>query len=159
VRRSGLKRILGFALVAAGVAGGLALALELGLIAGRIHLPKRMVLQARIPGSHSAVELWERPGPYIGLSREYETWFVVRSAQDVNWYLIDDRYITFTDVTVFVSSDSSKVRVEVTEIGKHLDSHMIAKYDFARKEFRAESSEPSVRDTRGWEVLAAAHIH
>ncbi len=139
------------------VAGAIALALAFALITGQISLPKRMVLQARIPHSSEAIELWERPDSYLGIFREYETWLVVRTPQETTWHLIDAQYVTFTDVTLYVSSDLKRVRVEVTGIRRRKDSHMIAEYDFAHKSFRAED-EPSVRGKKGWTVLAARHV-
>jgi len=117
----------------------------------------RKVLSTPVPGSRHVIELWEKPYWLFGQGYEYETWLVVRSDDGgESRYLIDEQYITFREVTILLSSDGNRIRVETD--GAAAVPHMIAEYDFADSRFRA-ASEPTVRNTQGWVVLAEERIH
>jgi hypothetical protein len=148
------RRILRAASTTLPLAVGLALALWLLLVTGAVRLPRRMVLRATVPHSRYTVELWERPGLDF-IAWEYETWLVVRSDKGARWFLIDDEYITFTDTALLFSSALDTVRAEVTG---DAGAHMVAEYGLKRQQFRAEGG-PSVRNSKGWTLLAAAHVH
>jgi hypothetical protein len=154
IRLTNSRRVLRVASIALPLIVALTLALWVGLVTGEIRLPRKMVLRATVPHSPYAVELWERPSLDF-IAWEYETWLVVQSDKGARWHAIDDEYITFTDTALLFSSALDMVRVEVTG---DAGAHMVAEYDLKRQRFRAES-EPSVRNSKGWTLLAAAHIH
>jgi hypothetical protein len=154
IRLTNSRRVLRAASITLPPAAALALALWLLLVTGAVRLPRRMVLRATVPHSAYTVELWERPSLDF-IAWEYETWLVVRSDNGARWYPIDDKYITFTDTALVFSSALDTVRVEVTG---DAGAHMVAEYDLKHQQFQAES-QPTVRNRKGWTVLAAAHIH
>jgi len=117
---------------------------------------RRQVLSAEVPDSGYVVELWEEPYWHFGFGYEFETWLVARPpGGGERWHVIDPQYITFRHVVVLLSADPCKVRVETS--GRTDATHMIAEYDVCTEEFRAES-EPTVRGTEGWTVLAEEYV-
>ena len=115
----------------------------------------RQALSAEVPGSGYVIELWEKPDR-SSFGYEFETWLVARPpGGGERWHVIDPQYITFRQVVVLLSADRCKVRVETS--GRTDATHMIAEYDVCTEEFRAES-EPTVRGTEGWTVLADEHV-
>jgi hypothetical protein len=154
MRHATRRRILKAASITLAVAASLTLALWLLLVTGAVRLPRTMVLRATVPHSRYTAELWERPSLDF-IAWEYETWLVVRSDKGARWHLIDDKYITFTDTALLFSSALDMVRVEVTG---DAGARAVAEYDLKHQRFRAEG-EPSVRNRKGWVVLAAAHVH
>ena len=115
------------------------------------------VLTILIPNARATIELWEKPYFDIPiLAVEYTTWLRVLSAngQD-NWHVMDEQYITFRVISVFLSTDDRRVRIETN--GEMGESHMIAEYDLVAETF-VSKSEPSVRNKGGWTLMIERKI-
>jgi hypothetical protein len=110
------------------------------------------VLTVVIPKSNGTIELWEKPEiDFLSLSLEYTTWLAVRSnSGNYKWYIIDEQYITFRKISVFLSDDQQLVRIETN--GESEETHMIAEYNFKKESFVARS-EKTVRNEKGWFLL------
>jgi hypothetical protein len=113
---------------------------------------KLKVLTVVIPKTNETIELWEKPEiDFYGLGLEYKTWLAVRlNNGNYKWHVIDEQYITFRKISVFLSNDQQLVRIETN--GESEETHMIAEYNLKKESFIARS-EKTVRNEKGWFLL------
>jgi hypothetical protein len=113
---------------------------------------KIKVLTVVIPKLNVTIELWEKPKiDFISLSLEHATWLAVRSKNgNCKWHVIDEHYITFRKISVFLSIDQQLVRVETN--GESEETHMIAEYNLKKDAFYSRSNS-TVRNEKGWFLL------
>ncbi|MBI5806319.1 hypothetical protein HZA73_09760 [candidate division TA06 bacterium] len=113
-----------------------------------------MVLSQPLLQNNQTIELWEKPYHNI-FSMEYTTWFVFNNNGNRTWHLIDDKYISFGTVSLFVSNNNDTIRVETT--GAATPLHLIAQYSLSDKNFVARSEE-TVSNKAGWKLLRSLKI-